>query len=372
MQNPDDFFPVVVSSNLKRSKRQQQRQQQNNNNPAKNRPGGGQGRPGGPGGGRPGGKPAGGGSGGGPGGGGKVTKFPNASRIMTGSRMSTPSTTPTTPANQLLDESEERTDLEPFEDYLIDFETMGYEKSPFWNVTCINRTYDENFKNFQKGVNRNVSTIHVPTQVYKQEIIVNMTSYWTEALNEQFKKNYEGDNELFWQYFCSSIGLFRRYPGAYWTVPQYEDYFDCRLQSWYIMAAASAKDVLILLDVSGSMTGTRFVIAKKLFEAILDTLSDNDFFNVLVFSKTVDYLMNMQNETQYRNRFIQAGKTNKQTFINRLKWFYNTSDIANFDDALKMSFGLLLKQQNEGNMKKNAKIIVFYFFLLQRSKWFCL
>ena len=191
----------------------------------------------------------------------------------------------TTQSSQIFDEdTEERNDLESYDDYSI---LAAGDKSPFWNVSCINRTFDENFKNFQKGVNRNVSTVHVPINVYKQDIEINMTAYWTEQLNDQFRRNYDSDNELFWQYFCSSNGLFRRYPGAYWTVPAREDFFDCRLQSWYIMAAASSKDVLVLLDSSGSMTGSRLEIAKKLIESIMDTLSDNDFFNVFTFSNKV-------------------------------------------------------------------------------------
>ena len=136
-------------------------------------------------------------------------------------------------------------------------------------------------------MNTNISTIQVPTNVYKQHIAINMTAYWSDALNEQFRTNQVADKSLFWQYFCSSEGLFRRYPGAYWTLPKKSDFFDCRLQSWYIMAAASPKDVLILLDTSGSMTGLRLEIGKKLIDFLLDTFTDNDFFNVLTFSNTV-------------------------------------------------------------------------------------
>ena len=53
------------------------------------------------------------------------------------------------------------------------------------------------------------------------------------------------------------------------------------------MAAASSKDVLILLDTSGSMTGLRLEIATKLVESILDTFTDNDFFNVITFATEV-------------------------------------------------------------------------------------
>ncbi len=234
---------------------------------------------------------------------------------------------------------------------------MGGE-SPYWNVSCINRTFDETFRMVPKGVNRNLSTIHVPTNVYKKESAINMIAYWTEALNEQFKKNYDEDPEIFWQYFCSSNGLFRRYPAAYWTVPANEDFFDCRLQSWYTMAASSPKDVLILMDRSGSMTGLRLQIAKKLIGAIMDTLSDNDFFNILTFSDNVDYLMNSPNETEYRDKFVQAGKTNKNRFIDKLTKFKNTSNFANFDIALVKSFELLLNKNLDRHTCGCNKVIM--------------
>ena len=49
----------------------------------------------------------------------------------------------------------------------------------------------------------------------------------------------------------------------------------------YIQAAAYPKDVVILLDSSGSMKGLRIEIAKATVEKILDTLGDDDFFNVV-------------------------------------------------------------------------------------------
>lgn len=51
--------------------------------------------------------------------------------------------------------------------------------------------------------------------------------------------------------------------------------------SRYIQGAASAKDIVILLDGSGSMTGLRKEIARNVVLNILDTLSDNDFVTIL-------------------------------------------------------------------------------------------
>jgi len=56
----------------------------------------------------------------------------------------------------------------------------------------------------------------------------------------------------------------------------------------YIQAAASPKDIVILVDTSGSMKGLRIEIAKATVAKIVDTLSDDDFFNVVkVTARTI-------------------------------------------------------------------------------------
>jgi uncharacterized protein with von Willebrand factor type A (vWA) domain len=54
----------------------------------------------------------------------------------------------------------------------------------------------------------------------------------------------------------------------------------------YIQAAAYPKDVVILLDGSGSMKGLRIEIARATVAKILDTLTDDDFFNVIMVCTT--------------------------------------------------------------------------------------
>ena len=63
------------------------------------------------------------------------------------------------------------------------------------------------------------------------------------------------------------------------------------MSSWYIEAATSPKDVVILLDSSGSMTGERREIAKSVVNALLDTLGNNDFVNVYRFSDDTEELV---------------------------------------------------------------------------------
>jgi len=238
------------------------------------------------------------------------------------------------------DEDDDYDDEEGEDDESQNPEEDSYEEV-YWDVECINRTTDENFKSVQK-VNKKQATIQVPTNVYKQDMEINMTAYWSDTLDDIFRENYEQDNELFWQYFCSSNGMFRRYPGAHWGVPAKEDFFDCRLQSWYIQAAASPKDVLILLDISGSMTGLRLEIGRRLIEFIMDTLTDNDFFNIITFSSNSQFLFN---EPGYWNTFVQASNANKQKFKEKLQNYQNVSFQANVATALNQSF-LLFNESN--------------------------
>lgn len=95
---------------------------------------------------------------------------------------------------------------------------------------------------------------------------------WSEELDKTFRNNYKLDPTLSWQYFGSSTGFMRQFPGKCYHIKnemkfednvvlamiwsqQPVDLFDCRTRSWYIEAASSPKDILILVDRSGSMTG---------------------------------------------------------------------------------------------------------------------
>lgn len=65
-----------------------------------------------------------------------------------------------------------------------------------------------------------------------------------------------------------------------------KDLHDFRWSSWFVGAADSPKDVIILLDVSSSMSGLNKQLARRTVSTILDTLTDNDFVNVYTFAES--------------------------------------------------------------------------------------
>ncbi|XP_052267812.1 voltage-dependent calcium channel subunit alpha-2/delta-3-like [Dreissena polymorpha] len=119
------------------------------------------------------------------------------------------------------------------------------------------------------------------------------------------------------------------------------DTFDCRVRSWYLMAATCPKNVIILLDVSGSMQGQLMQIAKSTVKHILNTLDDDDYFNLILFSNTVRYIDGCFNQTMMR-----ANIMNKEAVLDLVEEHKETKEKANFGLAFEEAF-LLLKHREE-------------------------
>ncbi|KPI95038.1 Voltage-dependent calcium channel subunit alpha-2/delta-4 [Papilio xuthus] len=162
------------------------------------------------------------------------------------------------------------------------------------------------------NVNTNLSCIHVPTNIYFKEHEALKAILWSKDLNDIFINNYKSDPSLSWQYFGSSSGIMRFYPGMPWNMEKIDTY-DCRVQSWYIEAATCSKDVIILFDVSGSMTGFKNYVARSTLKSLLDTLSNNDYVNVFTFKKDVSQVV------KCFDGLVQATLENKKTITNTLE-----------------------------------------------------
>jgi voltage-dependent calcium channel alpha-2/delta-3 len=196
----------------------------------------------------------------------------------------------------------------------------------------IHLTESEKFNEF---INLSVSSVHVPTNVYDRAKNVIKSIKWSKELDKTFEDNYKRDPSLFWQYFCSSTGFLRQFPATKWKLDPV-DLYDCRLRSWYIQAANSPKDMIILVDNSGSMTGQRRDIARHVVESILDTLTPNDFVNVFTFSDEIrEVVACFGNDT-----LVQANAENIREFKRNLNDIV-TNEMANFTAGVTRALDIL-------------------------------
>ncbi|XP_073958466.1 voltage-dependent calcium channel subunit straightjacket isoform X12 [Choristoneura fumiferana] len=201
-------------------------------------------------------------------------------------------------------------------------------------------------------VNTNFSSVHVPTNVYAWADEVIKGIHWSEGLDTHFINNYQSDPTLSWQYFGSSTGFMRHYPAMKWRADPV-DIYDCRTRAWYMEAAASPKDVVILVDRSGSMTGQRRDISKHVVTNILDTLGNNDFVNVMTFADTVEEIVPC-----FEDSLVQATMGNLRELKLGLDNF-ETKEIANFSAALTRAFELLeIYRNNSGGANCNQAIML--------------
>uniref|UniRef100_A0A8C7PBS9 Calcium voltage-gated channel auxiliary subunit alpha2delta 1 n=1 Tax=Oncorhynchus mykiss TaxID=8022 RepID=A0A8C7PBS9_ONCMY len=157
---------------------------------------------------------------------------------------------------------------------------------------------------------------------------------WTEALEDVFKKNREDDPTLLWQMFGSATGLARYYPASPWMdarkTPSKIDLYDVRRRPWYIQGAASPKDMLILVDASGSVSGLTLKLIKTSVSEMLETLSDDDYVNVVYFNTWV-------NNTACFDHLVQANVRNKKILKDAIQNI-SAKGITNYTKGFEFAF----------------------------------
>ncbi|XP_045449056.1 voltage-dependent calcium channel subunit alpha-2/delta-3 [Melitaea cinxia] len=180
------------------------------------------------------------------------------------------------------------------------------------NSNYENVTLEKDSHFYDISVNTNKSCVHVPTNIFYKEDDALGAILWSKELTETFINNYNSDPSLVWQYFGSAHGVLRFYPGMPWNKNEVDTY-DCRVKSWYIEAATCSKDVIILFDVSGSMTGFKNYVARRTLKSLLATLSNNDYVNVFRFNATTAEVV------KCFKGLVQATPENLLTIINTLE-----------------------------------------------------
>nr|XP_022301080.1 voltage-dependent calcium channel subunit alpha-2/delta-3-like [Crassostrea virginica] len=126
------------------------------------------------------------------------------------------------------------------------------------------------------------------------------------------------------------------------------DMYDCA----YIKAASSPKNMVILVDTSGSMKGRRRIITVKTIQKLLETLSDDDHFNIITYSDKPRYL-----DSCFRGTLMQANVQNKQRAVKLFKKL-EMKDTGELNLALEEAFSLFKAEEKGGREHCNKAIMV--------------
>ncbi|XP_063616501.1 voltage-dependent calcium channel subunit alpha-2/delta-3 [Cydia splendana] len=198
------------------------------------------------------------------------------------------------------------------------------------------------------AVNASYSAVLMPPYINVENGDVQNQIAWSEHLDPLFVNNYEIDPSLSWQYYASSTGFMRRYPAMSWPPEDgyshhARDFYDFRSSNWFVEAATSPKDLVILLDDSDDLGSSYWRLAKATVSGLLDTLGPNDFVNVYRYSDTVSEI-----HSCYTKILAQAVPETIRELKTALWGAEATGGAANLTGALTTGFEILHRYNRTG------------------------
>uniref|UniRef100_A0A665SX73 Calcium channel, voltage-dependent, alpha 2/delta subunit 2a n=1 Tax=Echeneis naucrates TaxID=173247 RepID=A0A665SX73_ECHNA len=227
----------------------------------------------------------------------------------------------------------------------------GEEETPIETTTSLELEFvdDPNFKN---KVNYSSSAVQIPTDIYKGSPVILNELNWTQALERVFIENRREDSSLRWQVFGSATGVTRYYPATPWRAPNKIDLYDVRRRPWYIQGASSPKDMVIIVDVSGSVSGLTLKLMKTSVVEMLDTLSDDDYVNVARFNEKADAVVPC-----FRT-LVQANVRNKKIFKEAVTHM-QAKGTTDYKSGFTFAFEQLLNESSAPRANCNKMIMMF-------------
>ena len=183
------------------------------------------------------------------------------------------------------------------------------------------------------------------------------TACYTLLAEDYMRRKYEID-EIFWDsynvqpsstYFGSHNGLFRQLPA---TAKEECGIYDPRKRPWFVAASSGPKDVVIVLDVSGSMSNNgRMDLAQKAAITVVETLTISDRVAVIAFS---DYAYQVHRGTDL---LVRATNENKKLLIDSIQQL-TEGGATNFHAGFQLAFDALERTiQQEYTSGCNAAIL---------------
>merc|ERR1719295_213147 len=224
---------------------------------------------------------------------------------------------------------------------LVDFDSLLFSGNAHRKAKLPSDMADNDI--YGQEVSLTKSTYRLPNNVdYTDEHIMKdaAVSHMLEStmvdLHDEYCVDDDGTTSFCSMYFGTINGLFRVFPGTEMSKNdngQYNSY-DPRFRPWYVSAASGSKDVVILLDISGSMLQNgRMALAKDAVVSVLKTLGQSSLVSVVAFNHDVKL-------TCFGEEFVAATPRNVAKLVDFVEGLSATGG-TNFEAAFETAFDIL-------------------------------
>jgi len=137
-------------------------------------------------------------------------------------------------------------------------------------------------------------------------------------------------------YYGNDDGVFRIMPGSLEECASGSSTFDPRVRPWYVAASSGPKDVILILDTSGSMSNAgRLGIMKEAAARVVGTLGVSDFVSVIEFSSYANHIGTRSNDNY--SLMQRASPDTKTKIINQIEDL-DSGGGTNFKSGFDLAF----------------------------------
>jgi Mg-chelatase subunit ChlD len=179
-------------------------------------------------------------------------------------------------------------------------------------------------------------------------------------LDTDFQSQFDSHPDSKWMYVAGYTGVMRQFPGGFLdhdsadgsvtSVAKKCTKYDPRIRPWYVSASSGPKDVVFVLDTSGSMGQkashlsheSRMDVLKEAAKGVIGTLTMTDFTAIVKFSSTAS-VINRQ------TTLIRADDDAEKDLKNAIKNALYPEGATNFRAGLGKAFDILIDSINSGS-----------------------
>ncbi len=207
-----------------------------------------------------------------------------------------------------------------------------------------NRTECECSETKDSKISLEEGVVAIPDYSNRNDPYITEMACLLSGMDRLFKDSFGFSNGTRWQYVATYNKVYRKYPAS----PICN--FDPTKRPWFQAAATGAKNVLILMDNSGSMMNSSLSFAKKAAKDIVETLTINDWVGLITFNNKA---------TAHTPNLIRASIKNKE-FLNMTIDKLDTSPGTNYHEAFTTVYQLINSTRKDEKGPISCQTIILF------------